>query len=218
MRSERTCMLRLGWQSGLTLVELLVAISVLGFVAVMGWRGLDSIIRAREVLTVELDQTRSMQLTFAQLQSDCVQIADSALIANRVPITFNQGSITLIRKVYADDQPTRLQVVSYRLLDGMLSRSESAATRDLRQLDTAWQSALNDGSAGIAVVLLRGIATVSMRLWIEGGTGWLDSSNVARVSSPVVSGVLPKMTGLELTMQMQERKISLKKIFLLGMA
>jgi general secretion pathway protein J len=34
-------------QRGLTLIELLVAISVLAFVAVLGWRGLDSIVRAR---------------------------------------------------------------------------------------------------------------------------------------------------------------------------
>ena len=43
---------------GLTLVELLVAISVLGFVAVLGWRGLDSIVRARIALTSDLEQTR----------------------------------------------------------------------------------------------------------------------------------------------------------------
>ena len=48
--------------SGFTLIELLVAISVLGFVAVLGWRGLDSITRARESLNHELEQTRGMQL------------------------------------------------------------------------------------------------------------------------------------------------------------
>src|SRR5665811_345320 len=59
---------------GLTLVELLVAISVLGFVAVLGWRGLDSIVRARIALTSDLEQTRGMQLAFAQLQSDCAHL------------------------------------------------------------------------------------------------------------------------------------------------
>ena len=58
-------------QAGFTLIELLVAISILAIVAVLGWRGLDSIVRSREALTSELEQTRGLQLTFAQLQSDC---------------------------------------------------------------------------------------------------------------------------------------------------
>ena len=37
-------------QQGLTLIELLVAIGVLAFVAVLGWRGLDAITRARAAL------------------------------------------------------------------------------------------------------------------------------------------------------------------------
>jgi general secretion pathway protein J len=37
---------RMGERGGFTLVELLVAISILAIVAVLGWRGLDGIIRA----------------------------------------------------------------------------------------------------------------------------------------------------------------------------
>ena len=61
---------------GLTLVELLVAISVLGIVATLGWRGLDSITRARASLNRELEQARGLQLAFAQLQTDCANAAD----------------------------------------------------------------------------------------------------------------------------------------------
>ena len=43
---------------GFTLIELLVAISVLAIVAVLGWRGLDGIVRARVALTGNLEQTR----------------------------------------------------------------------------------------------------------------------------------------------------------------
>ena len=102
-------------QRGLTLVELLVAISVLGFVAVLGWRGLDSIVRARIALASDLDQTRGMQLTFAQLQSDCAHLPSPSVISGRIPIAVGPGQITLVRTVYADNQPSRLQVVSYRV-------------------------------------------------------------------------------------------------------
>lgn len=36
--------------SGFTLIELLVAITVMAIVAVLGWRGLDGIVRARLTL------------------------------------------------------------------------------------------------------------------------------------------------------------------------
>ena len=54
--------------AGFTLIELLVAIGILAMVAVLGWRGLDSIMRSREVLTGQLEQARGMQLAFAQMQ------------------------------------------------------------------------------------------------------------------------------------------------------
>ena len=35
-------------EAGFTLVELVIAIAILALVAVLGWRGLDGIVRARE--------------------------------------------------------------------------------------------------------------------------------------------------------------------------
>ena len=99
----------------MTLVELLVAISVLGFVAVLGWRGLDSIVRARIALTSDLEQTRGMQLAFAQLQSDCAHLVSPSVLPGRIPLALGQGRLTLVRTVFADNQPSRLQVISYRV-------------------------------------------------------------------------------------------------------
>ena len=119
-------------QRGLTLVELLVAISVLGFIAVLGWRGLDSIVRARVALTSELEQTRGMQITFAQLQSDCALLADTSSVSNRVPVAVAPDRLMLIRTVFSDNQPSRLQVITYQLKDGALTRRESAASTRTR--------------------------------------------------------------------------------------
>ncbi|MGC2167285.1 MAG: prepilin-type N-terminal cleavage/methylation domain-containing protein, partial [Gallionella sp.] len=102
-------------QLGLTLVELLVAITVLGFVAILGWRGLDGIVRARVALTSDLEQTRGMQLTFAQIQSDCTHLADDNMLPDRTPLTIDKDKLILIRTVYAYNQPSNLQVVTYRV-------------------------------------------------------------------------------------------------------
>ncbi len=72
-----------GSQRGLTLVELLVAMTMMAFVAVLGWRGLDSITRARISLHEELAQTRGLQLAFAQMQTDCMNVVNLAEIDGR---------------------------------------------------------------------------------------------------------------------------------------
>jgi general secretion pathway protein J len=200
-------------QSGLTLVELLVAISVLGFVAVLGWRGLDSIVRARIALTSDLEQTRGMQLTFAQLQSDSAHLASASVLSGRIPLVLGQGQLTMVRTVYADNQPSRLQVISYRVNDGLLTRRESTATRDLRQLDFYWQNAVNDTQTSPPVVLQSGIADMTMRLWINGG--WRTKADAAiTIGNPIAAQ--STATGLEVTLQLRGRDGSMQKIFLLG--
>ncbi|WP_426162440.1 PulJ/GspJ family protein [Pseudoduganella sp. R-31] len=120
---------------GFTLVELLVAITVLAIVAVMGWRGLDGIVRSREQLTQNMEQTRGIQLTFAQLQSDLEQIADKPLLREHQNILADNSRLVFIRTVLSENAASQLQLVSYIIRDGVLSRSESAVTRELVQLD-----------------------------------------------------------------------------------
>ena len=218
---------------GLTLVELLVAISILGFVAVLGWRGLDAIVRARVALNSGLEQTRGMQLAFAQLQSDCAHLANSSTLPDRVPLDAGQGRLTLVRTVFADDPPTRLQVISYRIKDGVLIRRESVATRDLRELDTQWLAAENDTDTSQAVALQSAVAALTMRLWLSDGSGWRSdvnapipappympppiSPNIPIAASSVVAMVSPPLaTGLEVTIQLRGRDTGMLKIFLLG--
>jgi len=202
-----------GAQKGLTLVELLVAISVLGFVAVLGWRGLDSIVRARIALTNDLEQTRGMQLAFAQLQSDCAHLVSPSALPNRVPLAVGQGRFTLVRTVFADNQPSRLQVISYQVKDGVLTRRESAATRDLKELDTLWLTAANDTDTSQAVVLQSDVTAMAMRLWVSGG--WhTDLGVLTPQTGTTASPPLP--TGLEVMMQLRGRDTGMLKIFLLG--
>jgi general secretion pathway protein J len=211
--------------NGLTLIELLVAISILSFIAVLGWRGLDSIVRARVALTSDLEQTRGMQIAFAQLQSDCAHLASSTTITGMIPLVAEEGRLTLVRTVFADNQPSRLQVVAYRLKDNVLTRYESAATRDLTELGALWQSAANDTDTSQAVALLSGVSALTMRLWVSGGTGWRTGAEIAQQAGAPFSAANPQtgqspgasllLTGLEVAMKLQGRDGSLLKIFLL---
>jgi general secretion pathway protein J len=201
-------------QLGLTLIELLVAISVLGIVAVLGWRGLDSIVRSRVALTSDLEQTRGMQLAFAQLQSDCAHLADTSALPSRIPLAVGQGQLTLVRTVYADNQPSRLQVVSYRVNeDGVLTRRESSATRDLRELDRLWQNAVDNTDASQPVILQSDVTDMAIRIWINGG--WRTETDAKiTVGGAAATPLVP--TGLEVTMHLRGHDSGMVKIFLLG--
>jgi general secretion pathway protein J len=214
-------------QAGLTLVELLVAISVLAFVAVLGWRGLDGIVRARVALTDDLEQTRGMQLAFAQLQNDCAHIVNASNMPGRVPLVIDQDRLLLIRTVFADNQPSRLQVVTYRVRNGVLTRQESAATRDLNELDDLLAGAARDADKTQEVTLQSGVHAMTMRLW--DGNGWREpnvnaepasgsaGANPANPAAGQKSGV-PLVTGLEVALQLQGREgaAPMLKVFLLG--
>ena len=202
--------MRSAQKKGFTLIELLVAISILGIIAVLGWRGLDSIVRARIALTADLDQTRGMQLAFAQLQSDCGLIADAAMMPNRTNLLWQQDSLILARKVYGENQPTALQIVSYRLKNGALKRSESTSTRDLSQLTLFWQSAIADTDGANAVTLQSGIEAMRVLTW--DGAGW-----VAQKTAAQENGTVPvALSGLQVTLQLREQNVALVKAFLLG--
>ncbi|NRR30856.1 prepilin-type N-terminal cleavage/methylation domain-containing protein [Oxalobacteraceae bacterium] len=204
---------------GFTLVELLVAISILAIVAVLGWRGLDGIIRSRQALTLQMEQTRGMQLAFAQMQSDGEHLAKPEQLNNRQNLLTETDRLTLVRTVLNENEATRLQVVSYRILDGVLVRRESNPTRDLAQLDAQWQAALGDSDPAPSVALQAGVAGMSMRIW-QGG-GWRSTTTGAaqqqqQQQQPLTPQINNAPTGLELTLQQKDQETTLVKIFLLG--
>ncbi|HZW11763.1 MAG TPA: prepilin-type N-terminal cleavage/methylation domain-containing protein [Noviherbaspirillum sp.] len=200
---------------GFTLVELLVAISVLAIVAVLGWRGLDSIIRARVSLNADLAETRGLQLAFAQMQSDCGHIATATTVGGRPVLSTQADRLTLVRQVFSENQPSRVQVVAYRIRDGVLTRRESIATRDLRELDAAWTAALSDADQSQAVVLHSSVSQMGIRTWVE-GIGWRTTDSPVPQAAPGARP--PAETGLEVALQLRDRPARLIKLFLLGAA
>lgn len=195
--------------AGFTLVELLVAISILALIAVLGWRGLDGIVRARVALSAQLEQSRGLQLAFAQMQSDCERLAGAGvsvtMLHGRANLAADTDRLTLIRTVFAENEASQLQVIAYRVKDGVLSRRESIATRDLVQLDALWQATLGDTDNAPNVILQNAVAGLAVRIW--SAPAWSLLNGQAGSPAP---------TGLEVALQLKGQDISLVKVFLLG--
>lgn len=160
--------------SGFTLIELLIAISILAIVAILGWRGLDSIVRSREVLTSELEQTRSLQLTFAQLQSDCSQNVNPLSYPNlpeHRSSWIEPQRLILIRNEYMEDEAPAMQVVVYRLQNSNLTRFESIPTRDLAVLKQLLDQARNPPDNQIAVIMQKNVQNIEFTGYPESSLG-----------------------------------------------
>jgi general secretion pathway protein J len=217
---------------GFTLVELLVAISILAIVAVLGWRGLDSIVRARVALTQQMETTRGMQLAFAQMQSDCEHIAQRDVVDQRPYLLIGADRFTLVREVFTENQPSRLQVVAYRIVNGTLIRRESQPTRDLIQLDALWQAVTSDTDSNAAVALQAGVTGMQVATWLNNSwrQGGVDpGANAAGTAQAPAAPAPPHQpdqvapqqatnepTGMQVALLGQGLQAPLVKSFLLG--
>ncbi len=183
--------------SGLTLVELLVAITILAIVAVLGWRGLDSILRSRASLKYDLEQVRDMQLSFAQMQRDCEQIISTSDLGNLPVLAFRKERLVLIRKVHLDRQALHLKVVSYRLSDEKLVRHESRPTRNIAELNAFFQSAISNSANQTPTRLQSKLSAMTFRYWPHSGRGW----RTIQADKKDFSGSSNLPAGLEITLQ-----------------
>jgi general secretion pathway protein J len=213
---------------GFTLVELLVAITVMASIAVLGWFGLDSIMRTRGAVVAQMNQARSMHLSFAQMQNDFGRVPGMSMIGGHARLLADAGRVVLVRTVHGENQPTQFQVVAYRIRNDVLTRYESAATRDLKTLDAWWRAVAAGTDVRQEVALQEGVVSMTLRAWSNDGAGWREANAATeRVMIRDGNGWRPAgandaaadtsgPTGLEVVLQLARPDEKLTKIFLLG--
>ena len=153
---------------GFTLLELLVAISVLSVVSVIAWRGLDSLVSTRERLGPEVDETRAMLVAFGQMERDLAQVANADFLRLGVsPLNIRpvDGAMMIeVARVAAPvpDRATEVQTVYYRVVEGTLVRQ---ATPPLPYFQPTNTGAFENAR------LLGNVRAMDIRVW-RPGIGW----------------------------------------------
>ncbi len=124
-------------QSGLTLIEVLVALAVFGAIAALSTGVIQAGVSARDTLDAHADALREMQLARAVLREDFAQLAVRPVrgaFGGRTPISFSGGMaldgeivLRLVRHGWTNpggtDPRSDLQAVEYRVEDGALIRA-----------------------------------------------------------------------------------------------
>ena len=158
---------------GFTLLELLVAITVLSIVSMIAWRGLDSLVATRERLEPEVDDVRSLLTAFGQMERDLTQVTNPAFLGlTTSPLNIgvaDGGQVIELARVASPvaDRATEVQTVFYRVVDGTLVRQ---ATPPLPAFDRA--NAENFETAR----LMGQVQSIAVRVW-QVPTGWVSPFN-----------------------------------------
>lgn len=71
--------------TGFTLLELLIAVALMAVVALLGWRGLDAVIMARDDITRHSDRLRALANGFGQIEDDLRSAWFTRLKVSREP-------------------------------------------------------------------------------------------------------------------------------------
>ncbi len=157
--------------AGFTLLELLVAVTILALIAVMSWRGLSSLTATRERLEPQGEDVRAVLAGFGQLQEDLAQAPLSARLfalpvtAVRVRSIDGRVNLMILRSAESPDgsRAAALQAVVYRVADGALQRLGGVAQHIY----------LPDGPIdGTSVMLVPGVDDMQVRVW-RNGVGWI---------------------------------------------
>ena len=131
-----------------------------------------------------------------------------------------------MRKVYVEHEPSRLQVISSRVVHGQLIRRESPGTRDLTQVGQLWQALASDAPAENApsVVLQVGVTAMQVQGWQNnawrneptavGGSGEAPPPGGGVPPPPGINAMEP--TGVQVALTVQGLGQPMVKSFLLG--
>ncbi|CAG2150868.1 hypothetical protein LMG19282_03871 [Cupriavidus campinensis] len=168
-------------RGGFTLLEMLVAITLMAVMAVIGWRALDSLTRSRERLTDHDARLDALKVLYGQFQSDCEHLANPTQL-QASPVELGANQLMLVRDRRDEGQPTAWQVVVYRVDNNTLVRMASRPALSRNAVQGAMVN-LRQGAPGGAQVrpLLPDTAELAARVWVE-PAGWQAENGRVRAA------------------------------------
>ena len=130
-------------QQGFTLIELLIAITLMAVMAGLGWRGLDGLMRSRDINQTRVDQTAVLQTVLAQWRSDLDHVTAVPSISD-AGLAWDGQTLRITRRAstpMADGSDAGLWVVAWTRRDGRWWRWQSPALQNRGSLLEAWARA-----------------------------------------------------------------------------
>lgn len=137
-------------QQGFTLIELLIALTLMAVLAGLSWRGIDGLMRTRDVTQTRVHQVAVVQTVLAQWQADLDALQTSSVSV--AGLQWDGRVLRMVRRAStwrADGADPGLWVVGWTRRSvgtggdgiGQWVRWQSPAVQDVAQLKQAWAQA-----------------------------------------------------------------------------
>lgn len=130
---------------GFTLVELLVALSVMALLAIMSWRGLDAMTGAQHANQRRSSELQGLQAGLAQWTTDLDMLTESAAVS---ALHWDGQVMRMTRRSNTPTSETLVVIAwSNRLAGNVVqwARWQSPAVRNRKELRDAWEQAAQWG-------------------------------------------------------------------------
>ena len=179
-------------QRGFTLVEVLVGLALMAVLAVLSWRGLDTMVRTRDSTQARIDAVAAAQIGLSQWRADLNAMHGVPGVLGGNSLAWDGRVMRLLRRSgspQAQGQDAGLQVTAWTVRDGQWRRWQSADLRNRVQIDQAWSEAAQWGQnpssqalqqeAKLMPALLKTPDAIRMALQLDSGQ---DNTNKANNS------------------------------------
>ena len=155
---------------GFTLVEVLVAMALMALMAAMAWRGIDGLLKSREVAQASVDRSTRLQTVMAQWEQDLAELQESQVVP---ALDFDGRHLRMTRR-----SPEGLQVVVWWVAEGRWWRWASAPLTNVADLLRAHERAQQSTTlAAQALAVLPGVE--GWQLAYFRGNAWTNAMSSA---------------------------------------
>lgn len=174
---------------GFTLVEVLVAITLLALLTGMAWRGIDGLLRAREAGEASVARSSRLQTVVAQWERDLGELQDSQLVP---ALDFDGRALRFTRRA-ADG----LQVVVWWVDEGKLWRWASAPVTSQPLLIAAYRRSQQTSTlAPQALAALTGVSGWQLAYFrLNAWTNAMSSADLDATATKAPEGSAPAPGG-----------------------
>lgn len=171
---------------GFTLIEVIVALVVMAIMTVMAWRAVAALTGSRAHNEGAMERAETLQTLIRQWELDLREVQDSAVAP---ALSFDGATLRLTRR-----RETGLQLVSWQLRDGRLSRWESTPSAARDTLQDAWFRSQQLSPEELrALPGLSGV--IGWQMFCFRGNGWSNCQSSDDVATVSPSGAASTPTG-----------------------
>ena len=136
---------------GFTLVEVMVALTIMAILAALAFRGIDALVRAKDAALLSTDRTLKLNTGMSQFEYDISQVIDSKVLPQ--PVMFDGATLRVARRT-----PDGIQLVLWSLQDRRWQRWASGSYVHMSELTDAWMRSQQwDSISGNAITVLANV-------------------------------------------------------------